>query len=105
MLAKTTVNFNVIVDSPARNRQRKQPAAAHTCRERPSTTGQEEVSDTNRLAFAIARSGAAGVSRDGLRRVVRLSPEAWEDLLRASVAAGQVVIMQAGEQRTYRAAT
>ncbi len=53
----------------------------------------------------IARSGAAGVSRDGLRNVVRLSLDTFEDLLRALVAAGQVVIVQAGEQRTYRAAT
>jgi hypothetical protein len=41
-------------------------------------SGQAE--DATCLAFAIARSGAAGVSWDGLRRVVRLSPEAVGDL-------------------------
>ena len=58
-----------------------------------------------RLALVIARPGAAGVSRDALRKVVGLSPETSEDLLRALVAAGQVVMVQAGGQRMYRAAT
>jgi hypothetical protein len=38
----------------------------------------------------IARSGAAGVSQDALRRVVHLSSETLEDLLRAMVVAGHV---------------
>jgi hypothetical protein len=41
------------------------------CQERPFMSGQAE-SDTMELALVIARSGAAGVSRDGLRKVVRL---------------------------------
>ena len=65
----------------------------------------EEVPGTMELALAIARSGAAGVSRDGRRKVVGLSWETLEDLLRTLVAAGQVMLVQATEQRAVRATT
>ena len=66
----------------------------------------EEVPDTTTLALSlIARSGAAGVSRDGLRRVCGLSPETLEDLLRALVTGGQVVMLKVSGERVYRATT
>jgi hypothetical protein len=51
----------------------------------------------------IARSGAAGVSRHVLSKVVRISPDTLEDLLKALVVAGQVTVVQANGQRRYRA--
>ena len=44
-------------------------------------SGHEEVPTATRLALVIARSVAAGVSRDGLCKVVRLSAKTVEDLL------------------------
>jgi uncharacterized metal-binding protein len=64
----------------------------------------EEVSDATRLALVIARSGAAGVTLDGLEKVVRLSPETLQDLLRALTAAGQVTVLLVNGQRAYRTA-
>jgi hypothetical protein len=64
----------------------------------------EEVPDATRLALVIARSGAAGISLDSLRRVVRLSPETLQDLLRALTAAGQVEVLKVNGKMVYRAA-
>jgi hypothetical protein len=50
----------------------------------------------------IARSGAAGISRDDLARVLRLCPERLEDLLRGLVVAGQVVVVSVGGRIVYR---
>ncbi len=55
------------------------------------------------LGFAIARSGAAGASVDGLRRLLGISPQVLEDLLRARVTAGQVSVVSVGGRRVYRA--
>jgi hypothetical protein len=44
------------------------------------------------------------VSLDGLRRLLGISPEVLEDLLRAMVAAGQVVMVRVGGRIVYRAA-
>ena len=63
----------------------------------------DEVPDAARIALVIARCGAAGVSRDNRLRVVRLSPDTLEDLLRALVAAGQVTVVQVNGRRVYRA--
>ncbi len=46
----------------------------------------------DRLATIIAQAGAADVSLDGLRKVVGLSPETLQDVLRALTATGQVVM-------------
>ena len=62
----------------------------------------QEVPDATTLALAIARSG--GVSREGLEKVVRISPETLNELLRALIAAGQVVVVKVGGQMVYRAA-
>lgn len=63
----------------------------------------EGFTDIGSLALVIARSGAGGISRQDLEKVVRLSHETMEDLLRAMVAAGQVVVLKVGGQIVYRA--
>ncbi|MGO9115083.1 MAG: hypothetical protein ACLP9L_38215 [Thermoguttaceae bacterium] len=65
----------------------------------------EEVPDATTLALVIAKSGAAGVSRDGLEKVVRISPETLDTLLRALVSAGQVSRSKVNGQIVFRAAT
>ena len=62
----------------------------------------EEVPDATTIALVIARTG--GVSRDDLRRVVRISPETLDELLRALVSAGQVRILKVNGQILFRAA-
>ena len=64
----------------------------------------QEPCQADRLATLIAPAGAAGVSLDGLRRLLGISPEVLEDLLRAMVAAGQVVMVRVGGRIVYRAA-
>jgi uncharacterized metal-binding protein len=66
-------------------------------------SGQEEVPSTPRLALALASSGAAGVSRDGLARALRLPFRTLENLLKALVVAAHVTVVQAGGKRAYRA--
>jgi hypothetical protein len=61
-------------------------------------SGHEEVPTATRLALIIARSGAAGVSRDGLRKVARISWNTLENLPVALVATGHVTLVQAGGQ-------
>ena len=57
---------------------------------------RQEVPDATTLALAIAKSGAAGVSVDRLRRVVGLPPHTLEDLLWALAVTGQVVMLKVG---------
>jgi hypothetical protein len=64
----------------------------------------QQVPDAGSLAFLIARSGTAGVSRDDLAKVLRVAPETLEVLLRAMVMAGQVVVRKVNGQLVYRAA-
>ena len=64
----------------------------------------EEVPDATSLALVIARSGAAGVSRDDLRRLTRLTPDVLKDLLTALMSAGQVVAVTVSGKIVYRAA-
>ena len=54
----------------------------------------EEVPDAMQLALVIARSGAAGMSREGLARALRVPGEILEDLLRGLIASGQVVVLK-----------
>jgi hypothetical protein len=63
-----------------------------------------EVPDATTLALTIARAGAAGISGDDLRRLLRVSSETLENLLTALVAVGQVVVSSIDGQRRYRAA-
>jgi hypothetical protein len=62
-----------------------------------------EVPDAAQIALTIAQSGAAGVSRDALLKVIQTSPETLEELLRALMAAGQVVVVKVGGELRYRA--
>ena len=64
----------------------------------------EEVPDATTLALVIAKSGAAGVSREGLEMVARISPDALDELLRALVSAGQVRMLKVNGQIVFRAA-
>jgi hypothetical protein len=63
-----------------------------------------EVPDIGTLALAIAQAGEAGVSRETLLRVLRISPETLETMLRALVVSRQVVVVKAGGEVRYRAA-
>jgi hypothetical protein len=51
-----------------------------------------------------AQAGAAGIALDRLCRLLVISPEVFEDLLRALVTAGQVTVVSVGGRRVYRAA-
>lgn len=64
----------------------------------------EEVPDATTIALAIARSGTAGVSREGLEKVVCISPDALDELLRVLVSAGQVRILKVNGQMVFKAA-
>lgn len=58
--------------------------------------------DATTLALAIARSGAAGLSREEIGRALGVPGETLEPLLREMVVAGQVVILQRNGQILYR---
>ena len=61
----------------------------------------EEVPDAANLALVIARSG--GISRDDLSKIVRISPDTLENLLRALITAGQVMVLKVNGQMVFRA--
>jgi hypothetical protein len=65
----------------------------------------QEAPAAESLATLIAQSGAVGISLDHLRRIVRISPESLDDLLRALVSSGQVTILKVNGQRVYRTTT
>jgi len=64
----------------------------------------QEAPAADNLATVIASAGAAGVSVDRLRRLVGLSPEALQDVLRGLVATGQVQVVNVGGALRYRTA-
>jgi hypothetical protein len=64
----------------------------------------QQVPDAASLALAIVRSGAAGMSRHDLRRLAGIPSDTLDDLLRAMMASGQVVMVKVGGQLVYRAA-
>ena len=64
----------------------------------------EEVPDATTISLVIARSGAAGVSREGLERVARISSDALDELLRALITTGQVRMLKVNGQMVFRAA-
>jgi hypothetical protein len=64
----------------------------------------EEAPAAERLAMLIAQAGAAGVSLDRLRRIVGLTPEKLQDVLRSLTATGQVTMLRVNGQLVYRAA-
>jgi hypothetical protein len=64
----------------------------------------EEVPDIGNLMLLIAQSGAAGISDDRLRTVVRFAPETLADVLKSLVSTGQIVMMKVNGQMVYRVA-
>jgi hypothetical protein len=65
----------------------------------------QEPAQAENLATLIAGAGAAGVSRDRLRRLCGLPPETLADVLRALTATGQVEMLKVNGQLVYRATT
>jgi predicted transcriptional regulator len=64
----------------------------------------DEAPAAEKLALVIAQSGTAGISREGLEKVLGISGDVLENLLRALVASGQVVVVRVGGRRGYSAA-
>jgi hypothetical protein len=58
----------------------------------------DEVPDATTLALVVARSGVAGVSREGLGRAMGIPSESLGPLLKAMVMAGQVVMLRVDGQ-------
>ena len=56
----------------------------------------DQVPNADRLATLITQAGAAGISRGRLRKVVGLSWETLQDLLKSLVATGLVVMLKVG---------
>jgi hypothetical protein len=63
-----------------------------------------QVPDATTLALLIARSGAAGVSREEMAKAMGVPGEMLESLLRAMMSSGQVVVLKRDGQLVYRAA-
>jgi hypothetical protein len=64
----------------------------------------QTVPDAASAALLIARSGARGVSREGLSAALGVSEETLESLLRAMVVARQVVALKRDGHLVYLAA-
>jgi hypothetical protein len=62
-----------------------------------------DVPAAERLATLVARSGA-DIARDDLARTLGLPSRILDDLLRALVTTGQVVMLKVGGRMVYRAA-
>ena len=61
----------------------------------------DEAPAADRLATLIAGAGATGVSRTALAKAVCLPPETLQDLLKALVATGQVMVLKVNGERVY----
>lgn len=64
----------------------------------------QEAPAADNLSTLIAQAGAVGVSVERLRKVVRLSPESLDEVLKGLLASGQVTILKVNGVRVYRAA-
>ena len=64
----------------------------------------DDPSAADDLATLIAQAGAVGVSLECLRKVVRLSPETLDEVLKGLLASKQVVLLKVDGARVYRAA-
>jgi hypothetical protein len=62
----------------------------------------DDPSAAENLATLISQSGAVGVSLDRLRKVVRLSPESLDEVLKGLLASRQVVLLKVNGARVYR---
>jgi len=56
------------------------------------------------VATLIARAGAVGISVRCLRKVVRLTPETLDEVLKGLLASNQVVLLKVNGARVYRMA-
>ena len=64
----------------------------------------DEFSAAADVATLIAQAGAVGVSIHCLRKVVRLSPETLDEVLKGLLASRQVVLLKVNGARVYRTA-
>ena len=64
----------------------------------------DDPSAADNVATLIAQAGAVGVSLHCLRKVVRLSPESLDDVLKGLLASKHVVLLKVNGARVYRAA-
>jgi hypothetical protein len=64
----------------------------------------DDPSAADTVATLIAQAGAVGVSVECLRKVVRLSPETLDDVLKGLLASRQVVLLKVNGARVYRMA-
>ena len=83
MLAKTTVNFNVIVDSPPGTAKGKTSRRTYMQKRIPRL--DKRKSPIRTAWHSPSPDPAGGHLWDGLSKVVGLSPETLEDLLRRQV--------------------
>ena len=63
----------------------------------------DDPSAADNVATLIAQAGAVGVSLQCLRKVVRLSPESLDEVLKGLLASKQVVLLKVNGARVYRA--
>ena len=63
----------------------------------------DDPSAADNVATLIAQAGAVGVSLDRLKKVVRLSPESLDEVLKGLLASKQVVLLKVNGVRVYRA--
>jgi hypothetical protein len=63
----------------------------------------DDPSAADSVATLIAQAGAVGVSLECLRKVIRLSPESLDEVLKALLASKQVVLLKVDGARVYRA--
>ena len=62
----------------------------------------DDPSAADNLATLIAQAGAVGVSLDRLRKVVHLSPESLDEVLKGLLTSRQVVLLKVNGARVYR---
>jgi hypothetical protein len=55
------------------------------------------------VANLIAQAGAVGVSLQCLRKVIRLSPESLDEVLKGLLTSRQIVLLKVNGARVYRA--
>jgi len=64
----------------------------------------DDPSAADTVATMIAQAGTVGVSVECMRKVVRLTPESLDEVLKALLASRQVVVLKVNGARVYRAA-
>jgi predicted transcriptional regulator len=64
----------------------------------------DDPSAADTVATMIAQAGAVGVSVECMRKVVRLSPETLDEVLKGLLASKQVVLLKVNGARVYRTA-